>query len=172
MSTMKSKESVKSKKSASSKELVDPKVVIKRNDYQLPKEKRYNEYTPNDHDKKIVYSYAAYGATNEYIAAILGMNNKTVTKYFEEELRSGRATAKNTIAQRLYNIAIGREAVVDPETHEIISPPIKPNLSALIFLAKTRLGWKETQVLESSVEVKSTGVQIYLPDNGMKCDNE
>lgn len=166
----KSKETGKSKKKENSKELLDPKVVIKKNNYSSPKRGIFNQFIPEEQDYKIVYSYAAYGATNEDIAAILGIDNKTVTKYFEEELRSGRATAKNTIANRLYNIAIGKDAVIN-ELGEVIAPAIKPNLSALIFLAKTRLGWKETQIIEQNVEM-TTGVKIYLPDNGMKCEGE
>lgn len=149
---------------------MDPQEVIRRNNFEKPK--YYNEYVPTEKDRKIVYSYAAYGATTQDIAAALGINWKTVDKYFEEELKSGRAVAKNTIAQRIYQIAIGREAIIDPDSKQIIAPPIKPNLSALIFLAKVRLGWKETQVLESSVEMKSTGVKIYLPDNGMRCEED
>ena len=150
--------------------MVDPKEAIKRNDYQPPKRIAYR-YEVNKKDRDIAYSYAAYGGTNEDIAAVLGMDNKTLTKYYGKEITEGRATAKNTIAQRLYNIAVGREAVIDKDTNEILSPPVKPNLSALIFLAKTRLGWKETAVLEQNVQVQS-GVQIYLPDNGMRCEEE
>lgn len=145
-------------------------MAIKRNDYKPPRKRIALKYIENERDRNIAYSYSAYGATNEDIAAVLGMDNKTLTKFYSEQLTAGRATAKNTIAQRLYNIAVGKEAVIDPETHEIISPPVKPNLSALIFLAKTRLGWKETAVLEQNVQVQQSAVQIYLPDNGMKCE--
>lgn len=148
---------------------MEAKEVLNRNNFEKPK--YYNEHIPTDKDRKIVYSYAAYGATTEDIGAALGINWKTVDKYYSDELKSGRAIAKNTIAQRLYQIAIGREAILDPETKQILAPPVKPNLSALIFLAKTRLGWKETQIVESSVEMKS-GVSIYLPDNGMRCEED
>ena len=151
--------------------MVDPKEALKRNGHQPPTRHRIGKDGPPDKDKAIAYSYAAYGATDEDIAAVLGMDNKTLVKHFKEELRSGRATAKNTIAQRLYNIAVGKDEIRDPETKEIIVKEVKPNLSALIFLAKTRLGWRETQVIEQTVDMKS-GVQIYLPDNGMRCEDE
>lgn len=150
---------------------MDPKEALKRNDFKMPGKPGPKGYQKNKKDSDIVYSYAAYGATNDDIAAILGMNEKTVVKHFEEELKSGRATAKNTIAERLYNIAIGKKAMIDRATGEIVSVEVKPNLSALIFLAKTRLGWKETAVLENNVQVQ-TGVKIYLPDNGMKADED
>lgn len=169
---MKSKESGKLKNKGNLNELVDAQEAIKRNEYKKPRPYTRRNAIPTDQDKKIVYSYAAYGATNEDIAAILGMDNKTLTKRFPEELISGRATAKNTIAQRLYVIAIGKDAVIHPDTNQVIAAAIKPNLSALIFLAKTRLGWKETAVLEQNVQVQSPGVQIYLPDNGMRCEGD
>lgn len=145
--------------------------MIRKNNFVKPKRVRW-EPPATDQEKKIAYSYAAYGATQEDIATALNMDFKTLTKYFKEELEAGRATAKNTIAQKLYQIAIGRDSIIDPETGQELAPPIKPNLSALIFLAKTRLGWKETQVVEQSVDVKSGGVQIYLPDNGMRCSED
>lgn len=150
---------------------MDAREAIRRNNFEKPKRIRW-EPPATDQEKKIAYSYSAYGATQEDIATALGMDFKTLTKYFGPELEAGRATAKNTIAQKLYQVAIGRDPIIDPETGQEIAPAIKPNLSALIFLAKTRLGWKETQVVEQSVEMKSGGVQIYLPDNGMRCSEE
>lgn len=154
----------------SSNEFVDPKETMRRNDYQKPKKRTGVSYVPKPQDRKIVYSYAAYGATYEDIAASLGIDDKTLVKHFKEELETGRAIAKNTIAQKLYQVAVGRDAVLHPETKEVMLPAVPPNLGALIFLAKTRLGWKETHVVENK-EVKS-GVQIYLPDNGMKADKK
>ena len=151
--------------------MVDSREAIRRNKFVAPKRTRWKG-PPTDQEKKIAYSYAAYGGTNEDIAAALGMDNKTLTLYFEHELVSGRATAKNKIAEKLYQIAVGRDQIIDPKSGNEIAPAIKPNLSALIFLAKTRLGWKETATLEGSVELKSSGVQIYLPDNGMRCEED
>jgi transcriptional regulator with XRE-family HTH domain len=150
---------------------VDAREAIRRNNFEKPKKKNWKA-PPTDQDRKIAYSYSAYGATQEDIATALGMDFKTLTKYFKEELEAGRATAKNTIAQKIYQVAVGRDAITDPETGQELAPAVKPNLSALIFLAKTRLGWKETQVVEQSVEMKSGGVQIYLPDNGMRCSED
>ncbi len=96
----------------------------------------------------------------------MGMDNKTLNKYYRKELESGKAMANNLIAQRLYQMAVGREAVFDKNTGEVIVEYLKPNLRALMYLANVRLGWNETQTIQSTVEVEQ-GVQIYLPDNGM-----
>ena len=147
---------------------MDCKEALQRNKFKAPTNPHGWNPPPTEQELKIVYSYAAYGATNIDIANVLGMSQTTLQKYFKHELDTGRATAKNTIAQRLYQIAVGKEAIVS-ETGEILVLPVKPNLAALIFLAKTRLGWKETQVVES--HEMTSGVTIYLPDNGMKEDS-
>jgi hypothetical protein len=150
--------------------LVEAKEAIRNAGYKRPKRKYRKK--PTEQEKRIAYSYAAYGATNEDIAAVLGMDNKTLTKYFEKELISGRAVSKNTIAERLYKMAVGREAVIDPASGIQLHPAIAPDRSALIFLAKVRLGWKETAVVEQTVDVKSSEVKFYIPDNGMRCEGE
>src|SRR5260221_14613500 len=79
MSTKKSKESVKSKKKENSNELVDAREAIRRNKFEKPKRVRW-EPPATDQEKKIAYSYSAYGATQEDIATALRMDFKTLTK--------------------------------------------------------------------------------------------
>lgn len=122
---------------------------------------------PTEQERRIIYSYACYGATDQDIRTIMGMSNETLYKYFYDELKEGRAQANSKIAQRLYQIAVGRDEMKN-DNGQIVQEPKTPNLSALIFLAKVRLGWNEVQVIESK-EIK-TSVQIYIPDNGMKAD--
>jgi len=101
-----------------------------------------------------VYSYALYGATDDDIALVMEMSDFALKTNFREELTKGRIDAKAKIGQRLYRFAVGDD---DPSG-------ARPNLTALIFLAKTRCGYKEVQVVEN-VKVDEN-VQIYLPDNG------
>lgn len=146
--------------------MVDSKEMLKHNKFQPP-EKKQRFHKKDAMQCKIVYSYAAYGATNEDIAIALGINIKTLEKHFKQELKEGRATAKSTIAQRIYQVAVGKEEVIDKETNEVLMPAVKPNLTALIFLAKTRLGWKETQIVETKQEVIQKAI-LELPDNGRR----
>ncbi len=143
---------------------MDPKLPLRKANHKHPKNWKG---PPTDQDRKVIYSLAAYGATNEDMAAVLGMDDKTLCIHFRKEIDTGRSTAKNTIAERLYNIAVGRGAIY--ENGNLTHAELKPSLGALIFLAKTRLGWKETQVVEAH-NFKG-GVQVYLPDNGMREDN-
>lgn len=152
----------------SSKDLAEPLEAVRQDKFE--RKNRQKNLQPTEQEKKIVYSYAVYGGTDEDIAEIMGMNRKTLVKYFSEQLNSGRASAKNKIAQRIYMIAVGKDEIKNPDTGKVESKEVKPNLSALIFLAKVRLGWRETQFIESTVDMKPQGVQIYLPDNGMKAE--
>lgn len=137
---------------------------IRKGNFGHPRPKY--KFTKTEELSKLVYSYAAYGSSYDNIAASMGINQKTLVKYFQDELISGKAMANNLIAQRLYQMAVGKEAVIDNMTGEILSEAIRPSLPALIYLAKVRLGWNEVNVVQSTVEM-SSGVQIYLPDNGM-----
>jgi hypothetical protein len=156
------------------RKLVDSRQALLRNEGESPYRKRQRlngkkvAYKQNRDDANIVYSYATYGATLDDIACVMGISKDRIQKYYSKDLMAGRSTANTKIAQSIYTIGIGREAVFDEQGNEI-KKELKPNLTALIFLAKIRLGWHEVSIVEQTVGVKPAGVQIYLPDNGMKC---
>lgn len=148
----KSKELGKSKKKESLKgfENKDPRLPAPK----LPKDRKRWEGPPSDQDRNHVYSYALYGASDDDIALVMEMSDWTLKTHFREELTKGRIDAKAKIGQRLYRFAVGDD---HPDGQ-------RPNLTALIFLAKTRCGYKEVQVTEN-VQINEN-VQIYIPDNG------
>lgn len=152
MSTKKSKESGKSKKKESLKgfESKDPILPAPK----LPKDRERWKGPVKDQDRNHVYSYALYGASDDDIALVMEMSDWTLKTHFREELTKGRIDAKAKIGQRLYRFAVGDD---EPGGQ-------RPNLTALIFLAKTRCGYREVQVMEN-VQV-TENVQIYIPDNG------
>lgn len=139
---------------------MDPLDVFRQNNRET---RKAWQGPPTDQERQIIYSYACYGATDEDICTVMRMGTTSMYKYFGEELRQGRANAKSKIAQRLYQLAIGAEEVKN-EQGEVVKKGRPPNLSALIFLAKIRLGWRETQVIETK-ETK-TNIQIVIPHNG------
>jgi hypothetical protein len=71
-----------------------------------------------------------FGLTHPQIAAVIGISDETLRKYYRTELDTGAALANSRVAQNLYKIATsdGTGAV-----------------SAAIFWAKARMGWRETQ---------------------------
>jgi hypothetical protein len=95
-------------------------------------------WEPTDADRRLVEKMAACGIPHEQIARVIGKDLKTIYKHCREELDTAIAKANANVAAALYQNAI------------------KGNVSAQIFWCKTRLGWKETQVVEqpSNVQVQ------------------
>lgn len=92
---------------------------------------------------EIVRQRSAIGATRADIAAEIGIGVDTLRKLYKEELDAGKIRADNVLRQTLYQIAVGKK---DEQGNYIV----EPNLTALIFLSKVRLGLKETKAVEMS----------------------
>lgn len=84
-----------------------------------------------------VESLAAVGTRYEDIALYLGITRPTLDKYYKEELKIGTIKANAAIANTLYKQALDG------------------NTTAAIFWLKTRAGWRETQHVEMSANVKA-----------------
>jgi DNA-binding XRE family transcriptional regulator len=91
------------------------------------KRKGQAPHIPTEHTRQLVSMYAAVGTTQEHIAKMLGVNFKTLAKYYRDELDLGMAKANATIGGALFNKAKGGDT------------------TAMIFWMKTRAGWREKQ---------------------------
>lgn len=87
-------------------------------------------HEPTTETRAKVQSLAAFGITKPKIARHIGIDEKTLRKYYREELDTAEVEANAAVAQSLFNKAIGG------------------NVAAQIFWCKTRMGWKETSKLE------------------------
>jgi hypothetical protein len=87
-------------------------------------------FEPSDKDRLAVTTLSACGSRHETIARHLGIDCKTLRKYFRKELASGREDANAMVARSLFGQAIAGNTV------------------ASIFWLKTRAGWKETNAFE------------------------
>jgi DNA-binding XRE family transcriptional regulator len=85
-------------------------------------------FAPTPESRKMVNTLASFGVPQEDIASVVGVDKKTLRKYFREDLDNAMVKANAMVAQSLYNKAIG-------------SGP--QSFTAAIFWAKTRMGWKE-----------------------------
>ena len=99
--------------------------------------KNGQRHVPTEETRARVEQFAAAGIRNEDIALYLGITRPTLDKYYKEELRIGTIKANTVIAQTLYQQAKDG------------------NTTAAIFWLKTRAGWRETQKLEMSADVKA-----------------
>ena len=76
---------------------------------------------------------AGYGIPEIDIARVLGIDPKTLRKYYREELDTGHVKANAKVAESLFRKAIGDD---------------RQSVTAAIFWLKTRADWKETSVHE------------------------
>ena len=83
--------------------------------------------------RRQVEALAGYGVPEAEIAALVGVDAKTLRKHYRHELDHGHSKANAKVAENLYHMALGqgREAV-----------------TAAIFWLKARARWKEVSVHE------------------------
>ena len=102
-------------------------------------------HKPDDESKKIVEQMAAVGIPQESIAKVIGIDPKTLRKYYEGEISTATIKANAKIGGTLFNKAINGDT------------------TAAIFWAKTRMGWKETNIQEHT-----GGVAVNIQLNATK----
>lgn len=83
-------------------------------------------HAPTDNDRETVASHALAGTTQATIAEILGIDVKTLRKYYRAELNTAMASANAKIGGLLYAKATNGDT------------------AAMIFWLKTRARWRET----------------------------
>jgi hypothetical protein len=91
-------------------------------------------FIPTDDQKFLVTIMSSTGVPHVRQAKAIGVNSKTLRKYFKEELQLGRNRAHAEIAGALYKRALDG------------------NVPAQIFYLKTQAGWREAQRLELRAE--------------------
>lgn len=91
-------------------------------------------HKPDKKSRDIVLKLARIGTPQEVIGDVLGIHRETVAKHYRKELDLSVAEANAEVANSLYQNAVSG------------------NVTAQIFWCKTRLGWKETAVLEQKQE--------------------
>jgi hypothetical protein len=84
-------------------------------------------HKPTNESRKTVESTSGLGLPHEQIALLVGIDDKTLRKYYREELDLGKAKANGQIAKTLYSKAIGGDT------------------TSLIWWTKTQMKWAETQ---------------------------
>lgn len=90
-------------------------------------------YTPTSEQKAAVEALSGYGIPQIEIANHLGINVKTLLKYFSKEISEGVLKANGAVVRNLHRLATKSD-----------------NPTAAIFWSKCRLQWKETERLEVS----------------------
>ena len=92
-------------------------------------------HRPDKKSRDIVLKLARIGTPQEVIGDVLGgIHRETVAKHYRRELDLSAAEAYAEVANSLYQSAVSG------------------NTTAAIFWCKTRLGWRETSVIEQKQE--------------------
>ncbi len=87
-------------------------------------------HKPTDATRQTVQLHATVGTPQEVIADVLGIDSKTLRKWYREELDQSLAKANAQIGGSLFNKAKGGDT------------------AAMIFWMKTRAGWREKQDID------------------------
>jgi hypothetical protein len=128
-------------------------------------------YKPSQKDVDFVEAMAKVGTPQEEIAKVIGVDPKTLRKYFAVILETAGIKANAMVGQSLYQNAVDG------------------NVAAQIWWSKTRMGWKETSVTEhtgkdggaidvrdarESLNSRITGIaaRIRTKDDSLEADTE
>lgn len=84
-------------------------------------------HEPTKHTRELVMIHTVVGTTQEHLSKILGIDLKTLRKWYRGELDLAKARANATIGGALFNKA------KDGDT------------TAMIFWMKTQAGWREKE---------------------------
>ena len=99
------------------------------------KAKRRPPHKRTDEEAEVVRMMAAVGISQENIAKVIGIDIKTMTKYYREELDTAWIKANAKVGGAMYNKAIGGD------------------VQAQKYWMGCRAGWKETASLEVEGDV-------------------
>jgi len=90
-------------------------------------------YEPNEKDRQLVLELARDGVNQKDIAFIIGTTDKTLRKYYGDDMRRVRIDCVRKAGKTLYEQGLGG------------------NMAALIFYLKSQGGWREKQDVEVNV---------------------
>jgi hypothetical protein len=118
-----------------------------------PRPRGRPRYEPTLKDKGTVQAMLSYGVPQDDVAAVLGIDAKTLRKHFPAEIRSAAIHANATVKQALFHTATSW--MTKDDKGKITGHPSKEAVTAAIFWDKTRGGAIETQHIRTQGTVKT-----------------
>jgi len=97
-------------------------------------------HQPTDKTRAEIIALRSYGVPIKEVAAYIGIDDKTLYKYYREELENSAIKANANVGKFLYQAASGQALTTGATYSDCVR--------AAMFWAKTRMGWKETNVQE------------------------
>ena len=97
-------------------------------------------HQPTEKTRAEIVALRSYGVPIKEVAAYIGIDDKTLYKYYREELENSAIKANANVGKFLYQAASGQALTTGATYSDCVR--------AAMFWAKTRMGWKETNVQE------------------------
>lgn len=97
-------------------------------------------HKPTEKTRAEIVALRSYGVPIKEVAAYIGIDDKTLYKYYREELENSAIKANANVGKFLYQAASGQALQTGASHSDCVR--------AAMFWAKTRMGWKETSVQE------------------------
>ena len=117
-------------------------------------------HQPTEKTRAEIIALRSYGVPIKEVAAYIGIDDKTLYKYYREELENSAIKANANVGKFLYQAASGQALTTGATYSDCVR--------AAMFWAKTRMGWKETNVQEhtgaNGTETQSQKVIIKVVD--------
>ena len=97
-------------------------------------------HQPTDKTRAEIIALRSYGVPIKEVGAYIGIDDKTLYKYYKDELENSAIKANANVGKFLYQAASGQALTTGATYSDCVR--------AAMFWAKTRMGWKETNVQE------------------------
>ena len=97
-------------------------------------------HKPTEKTRAEIVALRSYGVPIKEVAAYIGIDDKTLYKYYRDELENSAIKANANVGKFLYQAASGQALTTGATYSDCVR--------AAMFWAKTRMGWKETNVQE------------------------
>jgi hypothetical protein len=104
------------------------------------------KHEPTDAMRQKVSSMAAIGIPHKDIARVIDIDDDTLRQYYRDELDKAHIMANSQVGGHLFKKALSGDT------------------ACLIFWAKTRMGWKESMLLENNPE-SPLKLQVTIVDD-------
>lgn len=99
-------------------------------------------HEPTEKTRAEVGALASYGVPHDEIGKYVGIDKKTLYKYYRSELDGAHTKANAAVGRFLYQAASGQSLKDGAGYSDCIR--------AAMFWAKTRMEWRETSVIDST----------------------
>lgn len=97
-------------------------------------------HQPTEKTRAEIVALRSYGVPIKEVASYIGIDDKTMYKYYRAELEQSAMKANANVGKFLYQAASGQALTTGATYSDCVR--------AAMFWAKTRMGWKETNVQE------------------------